>query len=60
MEATGDSGYERWEPVLGRDTYTEFRDALLRCGLAEWGDVDNHRLGWRLTCPAEAVVQAVM
>jgi len=60
VEATGDGGYERWEPVLGRDTYTEFRDALLRCGLAEWGDVDNHRLGWRLTCPAEAIVQAVM
>ena len=60
VEASGDGGYERWEPVLGRDRYLEFRDALLRCGLATWRDPDNHRLGWELTRSAEQIVKAVM
>lgn len=60
VEATGDGGYDRWEPVLGRDRYLEFRDALLRCGLATWRDPDNHRLGWDLTRSAEQIVKGVM
>jgi len=60
VEATGDGGYERWERVLGRERYLEFRDALLRAGLAQWRDPDNHRLGWRLTRSADEIIQAVM
>lgn len=57
---TGDGGYTRWERRLGRDRYLEFRDALLKTGLATWRDPDNHRLGWELTRPAEEIIRAVL
>jgi len=54
-----DTSMRRWEPILGRERYAEFRDALLHGGLAEWIDPDELRQGWRLTRPAEEIIEAV-
>lgn len=59
VAAAGDSSYRRWESALGRTRYTEFRDALLAAGLAEWVDGSNRRLGWRLTADLETIEKAV-
>ena len=49
----------RWEPVLGRERYVEFRDALIHGGLAEWIDPEKPQQGWRLTRPAEEIIETV-
>ena len=54
-----DTSMRRWEPILGRERYAEFRDALLHGGLAEWIDPDELRQGWRLTRPAEEIIETV-
>lgn len=58
--ATGDSARERFEPTIGRARYEEFRDALLRAGLARWIDPGNHRLGWDLAKDPEEIVRGIM
>lgn len=60
IDATGDSTYRRWQHLLGRTKYEEFRDALLKTGLAEWIDESNHQRGWRLTMPGEAIITGIM
>lgn len=57
IQATGDTSRERFESSLGRARYEEFRDVLLRAGLAEWRSDDNHRLGWDWIGNAEEVIR---
>ena len=45
-----DTSLRRWEPILGRDGYEEYRDILLRMGWAKWRSRDR-RQGW--TGPAQ-------
>jgi len=54
-----DTSMRRWEPVLGRERYVEFRDALIHGGLAEWIDPEKPQQGWKLTRPAEEIIEAV-
>ena len=37
-------GIRPWQ----RSRYKDFRDALIRLGIADWQDKDNRRLGWEL------------
>lgn len=53
-----------WESDLGRDTYQDYRDALLRLGWARWKSVKqdgtaNERQGWVLTLPAAEILRRV-
>ena len=43
-----DSTLDKWEPILGRETYTQWRDMLIDEELAAWRSDRNPRLGWRL------------
>jgi hypothetical protein len=53
-----------WESELGRLTYTEFRDALIRLGWARWLSVKpdgtpNERRGWELTVSAAEILERI-
>jgi len=50
-----DTSMRRWEPLLGRERYLLFRQALLETGHAAWVS-DDRRQGWALTAPAEEIV----
>ena len=58
-EASGDTSMRRWESRLGRERYQEWRDALIKAGLASWVRPGEPRQGWRLSQPAEEIVAAV-
>jgi len=47
-----------WESELGRDSYAEFRDALLKLGWARWRSHDQ-RKGWALTMPIDDILKRV-
>lgn len=53
-----------WAPILGRDRYVQFRDALLDTNWARWNSYDkkgrpNRTQGWSLSGRAEEICQAI-
>ncbi len=54
-----DTAMARWEPILGREQYREWRDGLIKLGWAEWVNRDR-RQGWRLVRPVDEIIRAVM
>jgi hypothetical protein len=53
-----------WEGELGRETYQQYRAALIRLGWAKWNSLDgdgqpNERKGWALTIPAEDILKRI-
>lgn len=51
-----------WAPILGRDTYLEYRTALFKCGWAKWSKQGARRKeagGWELTTTPEAILERV-
>ena len=53
-----------WEAELGRDTYNEYRDALIRLGWARWNSMKadgtpNERQGWTLTLDAGEILRRI-
>lgn len=55
----GDTSLRTWEPRIGRDQYTAWRDALVSSGWASWRQPGNERAGWELSAPADEVVAAI-
>lgn len=53
-----DTSERRWIPVLGEQTYSEWRDMLVAQGYAEWRNAD-HRQGWQLTATPDEILRAV-
>jgi hypothetical protein len=53
-----------WERELGRETYQEFRDVLLKVGWAKWNSTKkdgtpNERRGWTLVLPAAEILERI-
>jgi len=53
-----------WEAELGRPTYVEYRDALIRLGWARWCSTKrdgrpNKKQGWELVEPAGAILERI-
>jgi hypothetical protein len=48
-------GIRPWQ----RGRYKDFRDALLRLGLAQWRDNGNHQLGWELAASQTDALRAI-
>jgi len=53
-----------WESELGRETYQEYRDSMIRLGWARWNSTKadgtpNETQGWELVKPAEWILQRV-
>jgi hypothetical protein len=53
-----------WERELGRETYQEWRDSLIRLGWAKWNSLradgtPNERKGWTLVLPAAEILRRV-
>jgi len=44
-----DNTLRYWESKIGRETYVDFRDQLIRAGYARWKAADRKQ-GWELTC----------
>lgn len=57
--AFDDTSYARWEPLIGRNKYVQFRDTLIRSGLAAWRDPGNRKLGWTLTASPEDIERLI-
>ncbi len=54
-----DTSLRRWQPVIGRERYQEWRDDMIQAGFAEWNIPGEPRQGWQLTCPVEEVIAAL-
>jgi len=52
-----DTSARRWEPVLGRQRYQQWRDALMKAGFAEWLNPQQQKLGWRLKVSWQEIVK---
>jgi hypothetical protein len=48
-------GIRPWQ----RARYKDFRDSLLRLGLAEWQDAGNHNAGWRLVVAQDVALRTI-
>lgn len=53
-----------WETEMGRETFQDYRDALIRLGWAEWNSIKkdgtpNERQGWELTMPAADILERI-
>ena len=53
-----------WESELGRPTYQEYRDALIRLGWARWNSTKadgtpNEKRGWELVKPAPEILERI-
>lgn len=55
---TGDTSARRWESELGKEVYSEWRDALLQMGAAQWRGRDR-RSGWRLTAEVSEILDGL-
>ena len=54
-----DTSKGRWEPIIGREKYRRWRDALLKVGWAEWINPHEPRQGWRLARSASEIIAMV-
>ena len=53
-----------WESEIGRETWAEYRDALIRLGWAEWNSIKrdgtpNETKGWTLTLSVEEILARI-
>jgi len=56
----GDTSLRRWEAAgMSRERYQEFRDRLIKAGFAQWNS-DDKRQGWKLTAPANHIIERIM
>jgi len=53
-----DTSARRWEPVLGRERYRQWRDVLIDGGWARWQSEDK-RAGWELAADPAAILAAL-
>jgi hypothetical protein len=57
-QGKGATALRKWEPVVGRERYTKWRDALIRAGYARWCNGRDEHQGWELVmAPGEIVSQ---
>lgn len=49
-----------WEKLIGRETYTDYRNALFAEGYAGWTNGKNDRNGWKLLAPVDEVLESIM
>jgi len=54
-----DTALRRWEPIIGRERYNEYRDALIGTTWASWIDPDNTRRGWELAASPGEIIAAL-
>ena len=54
-----DTSGQRWEPMIGREQYKRWRDALIKVGWAEWIKPHAQERGWRLIRPASEIMEMV-
>lgn len=54
-----DTSGQRWEPMIGREQYGRWRDALIKVGWAEWINSREQEKGWRLVRPASEIMEMV-
>jgi hypothetical protein len=54
-----DTSKGRWEHVVGRELYGQWRDALIKVGWAEWINPHQPERGWRLVRPASEIMGMV-
>jgi hypothetical protein len=54
-----DTSKDRWEPTIGREQYSQWRDALIKVGWAEWVNRHEQERGWKLARPASEIMQMV-
>jgi len=52
-----DTSARRWEPVLGRQRFQQWRDSLIKGGFAEWLNPQQQKLGWRLKVGWQEIVK---
>lgn len=62
--ASAGTGYEVWEPELGRKKYTYWRDALLDAGWADWNSYGpdgkpNNTQGWKLIAEPDVIIDHI-
>lgn len=53
-----------WEPIMGRETYQDYRDALIRIGWARWRSIGTdgkprERQGWELVVDPEEILDRI-
>ena len=48
-----------WEPRIGRDKYTAFRDVLIEMGWSRWRSPRDKRQGWELVLPVREILQRI-
>ena len=53
-----DTSMRRWEPRIGRGRYMMFRAALMDAGHADWVTPSDKRQGWKLTAPADKIIDS--
>jgi len=54
-----DTSKRRWEPMIGREKYRQWRDALIKVGWTEWINPYESGQDWRLTRPAWEIMEIV-
>ena len=54
-----DTSQERWEPMVGREQYRQWRDSLISVGWAEWVNPRKREEGWTLVRPSPEIMQMV-
>ena len=54
-----DTALRRWEPIIGRERYQEYRDALISTTWGRWVDPDNVKRGWELAAPPGEIIAAL-
>ena len=54
-----DTSMRRWERIIGREKYQQWRNGLIRLGWAEWIKDDEPKQGWKLTRPPNEIIEAV-
>ena len=54
-----DTALRRWEPVIGRERYQEYRDALIGTTWGRWVDPDNVKRGWELAAEPGEIIAAL-
>lgn len=54
-----DNTLEKWEPILGRKRYDEFRDALIDTQWAQWVNPEWRRGGWILLEEPEEIIASL-
>lgn len=55
LDCEVDTSRQHWEPMIGREQYRRWRDALVKVGWAEWINRDDQEKSWKLARPASEI-----